>query len=138
MGQRGIIKTILRLIGISEAPTVPIIQGAGCPAPHEQYPEILHWQAGDEIRSESAHNNFWFNLISITEDGTVFGKERLSDHKCSKALWVVMRDGTNLTLKDRIINERLKRSNEYMDLLREFNAAFAELQERDRKLRLVG
>lgn len=108
------------------------------PAPHEQYPEIMHWQKGDEIRSTASHNNFWFNLISITEDGMVYGKERLGDHKFRQKLWVVMRDGCNLSLKDREIDVALSASNEYMELIAEFNKAFKELQERDNKLKLVG
>lgn len=120
----------------NSVPSAPI--AVPNPAPHEQYPEIMHWQKGDEIRSTAIHNNFWFNLISITEDGIVYGKERLSDHKFRQRLWVVMRDGRNLSLKDREINEALKQSDEYMELIAEFNKAFKELQERDKKLKLVG
>lgn len=121
--------------GARQPATAPVAVARS--APHEQYPEIMHWQKGDEIRSTATHNDFWFNLISITEDGIVYGQERLSDHKFRQPLWVVMRDGRNRSLMDREINEALKRSNEYMELIVEFNRAFSELQERDKKLKLV-
>jgi len=101
-------------------------------APHEQYPEIMHWREGDEIRSSThSHWFFWFKFISVTEDGTVYGDSILSDHKFRCELWVIMRDGSNLTLNDREISQELQRSNEYIELIKEFNAAFASLQERD-------
>lgn len=113
-----------------------------CPAPprplspHEQWPEILHWQEGDEVKSDTSnsHNYFHFYLLSITEGGMVYGKEWSTDHKLRQPLWMVMRDGSNLSLRDREIDEQLKTTNEYMVLLKEFNVAFAELQERDRKI----
>lgn len=128
-------KAILRWLGTRRRPSAP--QAIPCPSPHEQYPQIMHWQKGDEVRSTQLYNDFWFTLISISADGVVYGKNRLDDHKFRQPLWQVMRDGTNLSLKDRGIDEELQRTNEYMDLLAAFNAAFAELQTRDTKLKLV-
>src|ERR1051326_467274 len=106
------------------------------PAPHEQYPEILHWQAGDEIRSDThaASRSFWFHFVSITAEGVVYGDNVLDEHRFKAPLWRIMRDGHNLSLQDREISAELKQSNEYMQLIDAFNASFAELKERDRKL----
>lgn len=131
------IKNLLTKWGLIKPEPPPPPRIVPKPAPHEQYPQIMHWRAGDEIRSSAIHNNFWFHLISITESGWVYGQERLNEHKFRQPLWVVMRDGCNLSLKDREINEALKQSNEYMDLIVEFNKAFAQLQERDKKMKLV-
>lgn len=131
------IKKLLVKLGFVEPERPASPRAVPPPAPHEQYPAIMHWQKGDEIRSTKSHNPFWFNLISITQDGTVYGQNELNEHKFRQPLWVVMRDGCNLSLKDREINEALKSSNEYMELIAEFNKAFAELQERDKRLELV-
>ena len=127
----------LRILPAQKPISVP--RPVAQPAPHEQYPEIMHWQEGDEIRNHagSSHNNFWFSLISINADGIVYGQNRLNDHKFRQPLWMIMRDGQNLSLRDREINEQLKGGNEYMELIAEFNRSFAELQERDKKLKLV-
>jgi hypothetical protein len=114
----------------------PAIKAEPSPAPHEQYPEILHWQEGDEICAIPSMR-FWFNLIRITENGWVYGNNCLDHHRFSEPLWMVMRDGINLSLKDREINEALKQSDEYMQLIAAFNDSFNELQERDKKLKLV-
>jgi hypothetical protein len=111
----------------------PIIKAAPLPAPHVQYPEILHWQEGDEIEAD----RFLFSFIRVTEDGWVYGQNLLDDHKFKEPLWMVMRDGINLSLKDREIDEGLTRSDEYMQLIAAFNDSFNELRERDKKLKLV-
>jgi hypothetical protein len=49
------------------------------------------------------------------------------------ALTAVIGNYKNLSLQDRQIDAVLKESNEYMDLLKAFNASFKELQERDRE-----
>jgi len=132
------IREFLQRIGVIFRPAPTALKTAPTPAPHEQYPEIFHWQAGDEIRSATySRNDFWFHLISITEEGIVYGRNRLNDHKFCQPLWVVMRDGCNLTLRDREINDELKRTNEYMDLIVEFNKAFDELQKRDATMKMV-
>ena len=134
-----LLKRLHRLwTGRAEPPPTGCPHPVPTPDPHEQYPQIMHWQKGDEIRSTENHNRFWFNLISITADGMVYGQNRIDDHKFAQRLWVVMRDGINLSLQDRHINEALKQSDGYMELVAEFNRAFAELQERDKKLKLVG
>lgn len=138
-----VIKRLLVRLGVVAVPLSSQPRSVAPPAPHEQYPEILHWKVGDEIRNNPrCPHVFWFNLISITSEGQVYdaqvyGQNCLNDHKCSYALWVIMRDGSNLSLQDRQINETLKESNDYMELIEQFNVAFAELQERDRKLKLV-
>lgn len=127
------IKRLLITLGLRKPDAVIIPRVVPNPAPHEQYPQIMHWQEGDEIRA----SRFWFRLISITADGWVYGRNVTNEHKFGEPLWMVIRDGSNLSLNDRQINETLKASNDYMELLKHFNAAFAELQERDKRLKLV-
>ncbi len=96
-------------------------------APHEQYPEILHWEQDDEL--SSAAGCYYF--ISVTADGYVYVWDYLKDHKLKLSLIRVMATATNKNLRDREINKKLKETNEYMELLENFQDAVKELQQRD-------
>ena len=98
-------------------------------APHEKWPEILHYQEGDEF--ETRHWPYYrINLIALNDSGGAYCSV---DHGHTRRL--ALRDlvGTNISLKDRQISEDLKTDTDYMELIKQFNVAFKELQERDKK-----
>lgn len=99
--------------------------------PHQRWPEILQWQRGDEFRGGTHHAK---DLVSIGDDGYAV------------VIWLGQKElvhlselvGHNASARTRRIDKRLEQSHEYMDLLNEFNKAVRELEERDKKLKLVG
>lgn len=97
--------------------------------PHERYPELLHWREGDSLRGRLG----WYYFISVTADGNVYAWDYLHRHKHKLKLRDVMGGLVNEDLRDREINEELKSSNEYMELLRQFQKAVEELRQRDIK-----
>lgn len=100
--------------------------------PHQRWPEILHWREGDEFEWSI---DGWYQLISLTEDGHAYVSQRTDGHKrCVRIASLV---GRNESLRDRRINQSINSTSEYMELIKQFNIAYAELQERDKKLKLV-
>jgi hypothetical protein len=99
------------------------------PAPHEQWPEVMHWQRGDRFDfvyyRERAYEPV---LISITEDGWAYCHDL--DHRVKLPIRKMV--GLNLSLQDRACDEELKGTNEYMELIAAFNTSFEELQRRDK------
>lgn len=99
-------------------------------APHERWPEILHWQPGDEFDFVHYGSRAYCPvLISISEDGWAYCNDL--DHKVKLPIWAMV--GKNLSLNDRDNEEGLKQTQDYNELLTQFRKSYAELQERDRK-----
>lgn len=98
-------------------------------APHERWPEILHWCEGDEF--ETGCPAFMDKLVRIRPDGCAITKDKydgdLHVYHLSRLI------GHNQSLRNRNITAELTEREEYMDLLREFNRAVKELEERDRR-----
>lgn len=102
--------------------------------PHQRWPEILHWRAGDDFNGllwVMRHDSY--KLVALQEDGYA-----VVDW-CGEREWAPISSliGRNVSLRTRRVNESLKQSAEYMELLNQFNIAYRELQERDKKLKLV-
>lgn len=97
--------------------------------PHERWPEILHWQAGDTFTDMLHLGKATVMLVEIRADGLAV-IDWFGDRQRTHVKYLV---GHNQSLRNREISEELNGSNEYMDLLTEFNRAIAELQARDRK-----
>lgn len=96
-------------------------------SPHQRWPEILDWRAGDEF---DVHSDFTcHHLVSITEDGYAVIEF------CGQQQYVSLSRlvGRNASARTRRIGADLKRSNDYMELLNQFHVAVDELQARDRK-----
>lgn len=128
--------------------------------PHIWYPDILHWQEGDEIycwgiMSAFGLKNFsWANYhkyvdaISATSKGTFYYKsvdknghiflEDENGNIVQFEFWRFIKKARNESLKSRQTQERLKESQEYMELMEEFQNAFNELQESDNHPRRLG
>lgn len=98
-------------------------------SPHEQWPEILRWKAGDEFETRG-WPYYKITLISLTASGGAYCKVDW-DHRAYLSVSGLV--GHNISLRDRGINSRLKQQNEYMELLAEFNKAVAELEARDKQ-----
>jgi hypothetical protein len=104
-------------------------KGASDMAPHQRWPEILHWKVGDVFERTYNLTHSRYKLIAVEEDGYAivdyFGERD----------WVPIGRlvGHNVSLRTRRVNADIQNSTEYMELIRQFNVAFKELQERDRR-----
>lgn len=99
-------------------------------APHQRWPEILHWERGDEFDVSVFSDYHSIHLISLTEDGGAYCNVNFG-HKAYLSIGSLV--GHNVSLRDRNLTARINRPNEYTDLIEEFNSAYAELESRDRK-----
>ena len=104
-------------------------------APHEIWPEILHWQEGDDF--DVIHGMSWCSevcgrFVAIDMHGIV----TLRNNSTPSQLWQIHVKhlvGRNEDYNTRCIKNGLTESREYMDLLREFNLSVRQLEERDRR-----
>tara|TARA_R110000868_G_scaffold306734_1_gene567974 strand:+ start:7322 stop:7759 length:438 start_codon:yes stop_codon:yes gene_type:complete len=128
--------------------------------PHTWYPEILHWREGDKIfcgnitrafgytkvktedvvkymkPSEVVHR-VTFTYKSVDEEGNIYVVDPY-DHLVQFEFWRFIKVSTNETLKSRLIEERQRGSEEYMELMQNFQKAFDELQESDNHPKRLG
>ncbi len=121
--------------------------------PHTWYPDILHWKEGDEIycwgimsafgisnfnmanyhkyvdpMSGSAKGTFYF--ISVDKQGNIFLKDE-GGNIVQFEFWRFIKKARNESLKSRKAEGQVQESEEYMELMKEFQNAFNELQESD-------
>jgi hypothetical protein len=101
--------------------------------PHVRWPEIMHWRKGDKFSfgfgTSLSAGHTQGQLLSVTEDGYAYF-DFCGDHFCLPISWVV---GQNQGLQNRRISQAVKDSDEYMELIKQFNVAFDELQRRDKQ-----
>lgn len=128
--------------------------------PHTWYPEILHWREGDRINcwniaqaltgqkfdwgtykkyadANSATGQHTFNYKSVDETGKIF----LSDEEGDLVefhFYKFIKYARNETLKSRKLEQKITDSNEYMELMKNFQQAFDELQEADNHPKRLG
>lgn len=122
--------------------------------PHSWYPEILHWKTGDKIFCWNISKSIGYLKAEssdaykyLSENGTGFGKAMLiyksvdeqgnifledeDEHLVQFEFWRFIKSARNESLKSRKLEERQKDSQEYMELMQNFQQAFDELQEAD-------
>ena len=129
-------------------------------APHTWYPEILHWGEGDAINcwniaqaltgekfdwgtyrkysnSESASGQYTFSYRSVDETGKIY-LEDAEGHLVDFHFYKFVKYARNETLKSRKLEQRVTESEEYMELMSNFQQAFDELQEGDNHPKRLG
>lgn len=114
--------------------------------PHTYYPDILHWQDGDEIIARNVTAKNWFSKLSafeignlnisyyyrgVTGDGTIIIEEKETGILHKESFWQFIKKAKNLSFSNRMIHSELEQSNEYMALMEEFRKAYEELQKTD-------
>ena len=121
--------------------------------PHTWYPEILHWREGDKIYCWNISKAFGYTKVktkdvvkyinpnevvgkvnftykSVDEDGTIYVTDP-NGHLVQFEFWRFIKASSNETLKSRLIEQKQENSNRYMDLMKNFQQAFDEMQEAD-------
>lgn len=101
--------------------------------PHERWPEVLHWRRGDKFEGTYDLRHTAYTLIAVQEDGYAV-VQYFGDRDWAPISKLV---GHNVSLRTRRVNEDLQQSNDYMELINQFKIAYAELEERDKQLKLV-
>lgn len=125
-------------------------------APHIVHPKILHWKEGDEIVTidygKLAGKNRFHKLTmhldwvtpkttyfykSITQDGFIIIKEKETEQLHKIDFIEFIKQAKNISFQNRSIENDLEQSNEYMELIGEFQKTFTELVASDKK-KLLG
>lgn len=97
---------------------------------HERWPEILHWREGDEFRTTGW--SYWsIHFRAFADDRSSAYCNVNYGHSAKLAISELV--GTNISLRDRNLNEQICSSHEYGDLIKQFREAYAELEARDRR-----
>lgn len=121
--------------------------------PHTWYPDILHWKEGDEIycwgilsalgfenfswanyhkhtdpHSGAAKGTFYFK--SVDKDGSIFVEDE-NGNIVRFEFYRFIRKSRNESLISRQAEAQVRESEEYMELIQEFQKAFDHLQVSD-------
>ncbi|MEO9884737.1 MAG: hypothetical protein ABJR05_13580 [Balneola sp.] len=119
--------------------------------PHKLHPEILHWREGDEIENidfqKMSHKNKFRTVVmridgvipmttylykSLTSDGFIIVEDKESKHLQKIPFGKFLKKANNMSLKSRWVEQELKDSKEYMELIDNFQQAYIELEESDK------
>lgn len=134
---------------------------AGQP-PHTWYPDILHWQEGDSIycgniakaigynkantkalalydgpKSAFGYPTERFTYKSVDSKGMIYVEDG-KGHLHTFEFWRFIKASDNLSLKSRQVQAQQSDSEQYMELIKNFQQAFNELQEKDNHPKRLG
>jgi hypothetical protein len=122
--------------------------------PHTWYPDILHWREGDSIycwgvmsalgsnkKSMAQIHRYipegggfakaHFKFIGVNSEGTIFVEDNDS-HLLEFEFYRFIKKSENESLANRMVQDRLKGTEHYMELMENFQQAFDELSESDK------
>lgn len=121
-------------------------------ASHLLYPDVLHWKEGDEIKARNANAKSPFSKLmafetgklnimylykGLTDNGFIIVEEKESGHLHKIEFRRFLKHATNLSFKNRSIEQDLDQSKDYMELVDEFQKAYNELQDGDKDQKLL-
>lgn len=122
--------------------------------PHTWYPDILHWREGDSIYCWNVisalgnNKNSWpeihrytpkggsfakahFKFIGVNSDGKIFAKDN-DGHLLEFEFYRFIKKSKNESLANKLVQDRLKGTEDYMELMKSFQKAYNELTESDK------
>lgn len=130
--------------------------------PHTWYPEILHWREGDKINcwniakaisvsgkkfdwgtyhkyidANSGYGKHVFTYKSVDKQGKIYLEDE-DGHLVDFHFYKLIKCARNETLKTRKLEQRVTESEEYMELMQNFQQAFDELQQADNHPKRLG
>lgn len=127
--------------------------------PHTWYPDILHWQEGDTIYCwnvlSALHKNkhSWTEIHRYTPKGGGFAKAHLTFIGVNSEGIIFLKDenenllefefyrfikkSKNESLANRMVQDRLKGTGDYMELMQNFQKAYDELSQSDKTKKLL-
>ena len=121
--------------------------------PHTWYPDILHWREGDKVfcwnvlgamnqwkmdwgtyskysNAHSAHGKAMFTFKSVDKNGVIYLEDE-DGHLVEFEFYRFVKRSRNETMLTRERKRRVEESQEYMQLMRDFQKAYDELQRAD-------
>lgn len=98
--------------------------------PHEKYPELLDWRAGDKLRQELLCKiRFDYTPYFVKFDEKyIYLQDSLKKEAAYFPIDDVMRDYENVSLRTRMTESKMKETSEYEILLSEFQSSIEELK----------
>lgn len=131
-------------------------------APHTWYPEILHWREGDQINcwniaqaisvfgkkfdwgtyrayvlDSNSQGEHLFKYRSVNNQGKIYLEDQ-QGHLVEFEFYRLIKYARNETLKSRKLEQQLADSQDYMELMQNFQQAFDELQAADNHPKRLG
>lgn len=129
-------------------------------APHIWYPDILHWREGDNLycwnilsamgNSKISWPEFhkyapagggyakaFFTFEGVDANGKIYVKDEDGD-MLEFEFYRFIKKARNESLKNRMLELKLKGTTDYMELMNTFQKAFNELQEGDNHPKRLG
>ena len=94
-------------------------------SPHEIFPEIMHWKVGDKLSLNDDRTCDYYVYEGVSEEGTVFYKYfdgtelTVSVERARKFI--------NCSLQNDKIKKEKQSTNEYMQLMKDFQKAYKEI-----------
>ncbi|MEQ8578380.1 MAG: hypothetical protein RIC57_08005 [Balneola sp.] len=121
--------------------------------PHTWYPDILHWREDDSIycwnvMSALGNNKqSWaeihrytpegggfakahFTFVGVNSEGKIFVKDE-KENLLEFEFYRFIKKSKNESLANRMVQDRLKGTENYMELMKNFQRSYDELQEAD-------
>ena len=122
--------------------------------PHTWYPDILHWREGDiiycwnVISALGSKKNEWavihrytpkgggfakahFTFIGVNAEGEIFVKDE-KENLLEFEFYKFIKKSKNESLANRLVQDRVKGTEKYMELMAAFQHSFDELQVEDK------
>ena len=114
--------------------------------PHKINSELLHWREGDEIiarnlkitglisfitawETDKLKSHYYFK--SFTKDGHIIVADKGTGNLEKVRLRKFLKHAKNASLQNRKLENDIEDSEEYMELINQFQKAFGELEESD-------
>ncbi len=121
--------------------------------PHTWYPDILHWREDDSIycwnvmSALGGNKQSWaeihrytpegggfakahFTFVGVNSEGKIFVKDK-EENLLEFEFYRFIKKSKNESLANRMVQDRLKGTENYMELMKNFQISFDELQEAD-------
>lgn len=120
--------------------------------PHKIHPDVLHWQEGDELVYMSVIMNGPIVIDidaygdtnkkrgyfkSLTPDGHIIVEEKETGNLDKYDFKKFMKAAKNISFQNRSFSMEIDESKEYMELMKEFQKAYNELQASDKNQKLL-
>lgn len=128
--------------------------------PHTWYPDILHWREGDNLycwnvmSALGGNKQSWaeihrytpqgggfakahFTFVGVNSEGKIFVKDK-EENLLEFEFYRFIKKSKNESLANRMVQDRLKGTENYMELMKNFQISFDELQEADENPKRLG
>jgi len=97
-------------------------------APHEIFPDILHWKTGDKLTNNGDRKHAMYIFDGVNESGTVF-YHYFDGTKYTIHIMAAINHLINCSLINRDLSKKSESTKEYMQLMKDFQQAYREISD---------